>query len=169
MDDELDRDIADLSLPSRAQNALRRSGIATVGELCAQPEDRLLLLRRFGRGGLDAVKAALAARGLQLAADGFTTPLKTKRAVRSRLRTARDLFSHPGHHANAGASRVQRLLPPIPPRQAAAASAAIIDFAAELALACDAAAHQARTLIAAAAMVRRRSAIRGRLARGAGR
>jgi DNA-directed RNA polymerase alpha subunit len=63
-----DIDIADLGLPSKGRASLAVGGMRTVSELLELSEFELLSLPNFGRKSLTALKEALAARGLRLAA-----------------------------------------------------------------------------------------------------
>jgi DNA-directed RNA polymerase subunit alpha len=64
---------ADLALPVRSYNCLKREGIHTVGELISRSEQDLLDIRNFGAKSIDEVKAKLVEMGLSLkdSAPGF--------------------------------------------------------------------------------------------------
>ena len=58
--------VEQLDLSVRTQNALRRGGIATVGELINKEEKELLALRNFGQKSKQEIEERLAAMGLSL-------------------------------------------------------------------------------------------------------
>src|SRR6201746_1225961 len=68
--------IADLDLPVRSYNCLKREGIHTVGELVGRSEADLLDIRNFGSKSIDEVKVKLAGLGLALkdSPPGFALP-----------------------------------------------------------------------------------------------
>lgn len=58
--------ISELELSARSAHCLQSENIRTVGELVSYDEDRLLLVRNFGRTSLDEVKKKLDEFGLNL-------------------------------------------------------------------------------------------------------
>lgn len=62
----VDAPIDELALPSRVVSTLKDAGLRTVGDLQDADEDQLLAIRGFGAKSLEAVRAALEARGLIL-------------------------------------------------------------------------------------------------------
>ena len=58
--------ISELELSARSAHCLQSENIRTVGELVTYDEDRLLMVRNFGRTSLEEVKKKLGEFGLQL-------------------------------------------------------------------------------------------------------
>jgi DNA-directed RNA polymerase subunit alpha len=56
--------VEDLNLSVRAYNCLKRSGIATVGQILEKSEEELLGLRNFGRKSYDEMRARLIELGI---------------------------------------------------------------------------------------------------------
>ena len=63
----LSKPVAELKLKTRAEKALMRLNVATIGELILRTEEELLWSKNFGPTSLGEVKEALAAYGLSLA------------------------------------------------------------------------------------------------------
>jgi DNA-directed RNA polymerase alpha subunit len=63
-----DNDLATLGLPARVDRRLHLAGIYSIATLTERSDIDLLRLPGFGWGSLTAVRVALAARGLALAA-----------------------------------------------------------------------------------------------------
>jgi len=59
-------DLSELGLPLMYQKRLNRNGITTIKELCEKSERDLYFLRNVGHKCIEAVKEALAARGLSI-------------------------------------------------------------------------------------------------------
>src|SRR6478752_5780434 len=59
----LDMPIAELDLPMRAYNSLKRNNIVKVGQLLQLKDDDLLRMRNFGKKSLDEMKERLRMRG----------------------------------------------------------------------------------------------------------
>ncbi len=68
--------IAELELSVRSSHCLESESIATVGDLVGYTEERLMLVRNFGRTSLEEVKRKLGELGLTLGmqVEGFTAP-----------------------------------------------------------------------------------------------
>lgn len=62
----LDDSIEALNLGTRANNALRHIGVATLGELTQKTEKDILDINYVGIGALNEIKRALQQRGLSL-------------------------------------------------------------------------------------------------------
>jgi carbon monoxide dehydrogenase subunit G len=61
-----DASIDELKLPPRATSSLRKSGIATVGELASKNDDELLAIDGIGRASVEDIKAKLSDLGFTL-------------------------------------------------------------------------------------------------------
>ena len=64
----LNGDLTELHLPFKYRRRLNRNGITTIKELCERSEQDLSHLRNVGPTCIEAVKQALAARGLSISA-----------------------------------------------------------------------------------------------------
>lgn len=92
------RPITELALPSRATNALLRSGVNSVGQLISRSrEDLLTEIVGLGEGTLKTIEATLARDGLTLAsteiASSAFTQAPTRRAL-TRAKTRRHIKNH---------------------------------------------------------------------------
>ena len=65
MEDADDRPIEELDLGARTYNALKRAGIATVGDLVSRSR-RTCVIPQFGKTSLNEVRQTLGERSLQL-------------------------------------------------------------------------------------------------------
>lgn len=88
---ERGRPLGELQLPARAENALLRNGIRTVGQLIAHSPDELMNeFIALGQGSLAVIEEALTRNGLSLA-----TNKKVRRYERQNSRTsARHVRNH---------------------------------------------------------------------------
>jgi DNA-directed RNA polymerase subunit alpha len=59
--------LADLELSARSRKALERLGCATLGELAAMTEAKLLGQKNFGETSLNEIKQVLRRHGMNLA------------------------------------------------------------------------------------------------------
>ncbi|MCX5684209.1 MAG: hypothetical protein NT049_11055, partial [Planctomycetota bacterium] len=59
--------LADLELSARSRKALERLGCATLGELAAMSEEKLLAQKNFGETSLNEIKQVLRRHNLNLA------------------------------------------------------------------------------------------------------
>lgn len=92
------RPVTELALPSRATNALLRSGVRSVGQLITRSrEDLMTEIIGLGQGTLKAVEAALALENLSLAPSEIPSSVFARTSagqVRGGPKTNRHIRNH---------------------------------------------------------------------------
>lgn len=92
------RPITELALPSRATNALLRSGVRSVGQLITRSrEDLMTEVMGLGEGMLKVIEAALALENLSLAPANIPSSVFVQISpprARSRPKTSRHVNNH---------------------------------------------------------------------------
>ena len=78
-DEKYNMPVEQLDLSVRTMNCLRRSSIATVGELIGKGTKELLKLRNFGQKSYQEIEGRLAAIGLSLNPKTKRAPKKQKK------------------------------------------------------------------------------------------
>ncbi|UUL75676.1 hypothetical protein NG819_16060 [Pseudarthrobacter sp. Fe7] len=92
------RPITELKLPSRAENALLRGGINSVGQLISRSrEDLMTEIIGLGEGTLKTIETALTQENLTLATAGIPSSAFTQTHIRgalARAKTRRHIKNH---------------------------------------------------------------------------